>query len=194
MRMIDHLSDIQQLLANFEQHYDICIHLTGQPVDNRYPRAAVRINGRQCWTGTVNDQLIDIPKLQIVDPTLSIEIEYQGKTDLDTKIQDEAIVQNQTLNIQSIRINHILISRQDLQYMGRACYNLSPSQQKSYAQIGATWIDVKTDTMYNNGVWKLEIKKPILSGLIALKNINTHVFEVPHQQTLARLQQSYLGQ
>lgn len=193
MRIIDDLCDVQSLLTENTDYYDITIDLIGNAVLDRYPLAKITVNDKELWKGPVTQNTVVLDRLMIKDPTVKIQITYLGKTEQDTIVNGETILENQTLSIQSIEINGIRIPKKDLMYMGVATYDLTESQKIGYTKIGAPWVDVKTDTMYNNGVWTLEIKKPILSNLIALKKISNHVFEVSHQETLARLQKTYLG-
>ena len=194
MRIIDNLFDIQKLLHDESDYYDLKINLLGTPVSDRYPLVGIRINDQELWDNRVINDVITFRELQILDSALKIEIVYKGKTDQDTVVNGETILENQSLTIESIEINDVKIQKKDLMYMGVACYELTESQKNSYAKVGASWIDVKTNVMYNNGTWKLEIKKPILSNLIDQKQISNHIFEVSHYETLDRLQRSYLGQ
>ena len=148
MRIIDNLFDIQKLLHDESDYYDLKINLLGTPVSDRYPLVGIRINDQELWENRVINDVITFRELQILDSALKIEIVYKGKTDQDTVVNGETILENQSLTIESIEINDVKIQKKDLMYMGVACYELTESQKNSYAKIGASWIDVKTNVMY----------------------------------------------
>ena len=39
-------------------------------------------------------------------------------------------------------------------------YNLTDSQKQAYTANNAHWENIKTNILYNNGVWEINLKKP----------------------------------
>lgn len=192
MRIIDNLCDVNSLLNDNSCQFNIALVLTGNPAQGRYPTACVSINNAVLWQGTVNRQELAFKNVEIHDPVINVEITYTGKLDHDTVVEGDKIVENQHLEISCVDIDGVNLTGYDLVELSKTTYSLTDSQKSSYSSIGATWVDVKTDIMYNNGVWKLEIKKPVMTTLIKSKQISVQAFEVSHANTLSRLQQSYL--
>ena len=191
MRIIDSLPEIQDMLIDSTCLYDLAITLIGNPAQARYPMASVKINNVEQWQGQVTCQKLLFKNVEIHDPAIEFEVTYTGKSDHDTVVEGDKIVENQHLEIQSVGIDTVNLAGYDLIELSRTTYDLTESQKSSYNKIQAQWVDVKTNTMYNNGTWKLKIKKPVLSTLIKSKQISMQVFEVSHTNTLSRLQQSF---
>jgi hypothetical protein len=65
---------------------------------------------------------------------------------------------------------------------------LTEAQTNAYNSNGFPWKDVKTNTLWNNGTWKIKLHKPITASLIKQKGINRQVFELSHADILNKLQ------
>lgn len=191
MALIDTIPNIQQLLKDSKTD-TIKINLTGMPANGRYPEVKVFVN-RQCyWQGIVQSTTdIVLDDLTLINKSVDIGVQYINKTDQDTKVVDGQIVENQRVQINWVEINHLKLSGHKLINYSSTDYDLTDSQKDAYTAISARWEDIKTDVLYNNGTWKLYLKKPIITTLLKQKNSVWHVFETPHLDILHKLQQYF---
>jgi hypothetical protein len=189
MAIIDTINEIQDLLVD-RSNPVIKIGLTGVPTGNRYPQAQIVINDAQMWSGLVTDTQLSFTQI-IFKHSLCLKIIYFGKTDDDTRMEDGKIVENQLIRIDYLEIDDICFKDIALHDIGYATYDLTDSQKQAYTNNNFSWTNLKTDTMYNNGVWEANFEKPILTNLMKQKKITKHEFEMPHDTILCRLQQYF---
>jgi len=189
MPIIDSINEIQDLLKDDEQ-YSVKLGLTGFAAANRYPRAKVLINDAEVWNGTVNDTVLSF-RVTVFEDWLNIKIYYFDKTDNDTIVQDGSIIENQYIKINYLECNHLCILGHSIANISLTNYNLTDSQKQAYTANNAHWENIKTDSLYNNGTWEVNLKKPIVASLIKQKQITQNIFEMPHTDVLSKLQQYF---
>ena len=166
------------------------VDLTGYPANQRYPEINISIGTQLVWSGPVVDNLLlEFDSVSIDLPEFSFEIEYFNKLENDTVVADDGtIVANQSVKINAVMINDVLITGNRLLEHSSTDYCLTESQKIAYTSNVYPWESVKTDTIWNNGVWKIKLQKPIVAGLIKQKYISRQVFELPHTDILNKLQ------
>ena len=189
MAIIDTIDEIKDLLLD-QSNPVIKIGLTGVPAGNRYPQAQISINDVQVWSGLVADTQLSFSPI-MCEHSLCLKITYFGKSDDDTLVEDGRIVENQLIRIDYLEIDGICFTNVALHDIGCATYDLTDSQKQAYTNNSFPWTKVKTDTMYNNGVWEANFEKPILTNLMKQKQIIKHEFETSHDAILCRLQQYF---
>ena len=186
--IIDRLDDVQQLLHEGPV-YRLLVNLSGSPASNNYPQARLSVNNTVIWTGAVKEQtVLDFPSLFVAEHCFNLQLEYFGKTDNDTVVKDNKIVENQSVCINGIGINDVEIGGHDLIAFSNTDYSLTESQQSAYNSNGFHWKSVKTDTLWDNGIWKLSLDKPVIASLIRQKHVAKQVFELSHTAILNKLQ------
>lgn len=186
--IIDRLDDVQQLLHEGPV-YRLSVNLSGSPASNNYPQVKLSINNTVIWTGAVKEQtVLDFPSLFVAEHYFNLQLEYFGKTDNDTVVKDNKIVENQSVCINGISINDVEIVGHDLTAFSNTDYSLTESQQSAYNSNGFRWKSVKTDTLWDNGIWKLSLDKPVIASLIRQKHVAKQVFELSHTAILNKLQ------
>jgi hypothetical protein len=186
MFIIDSIDEIQELLSDDLSHV-IKIGLTGLPSKDRYPNAYIVINNTTVWSGSVSDTEL-LFETTTCNDYLNIKLIYHSKTDNDTHVENNKIVENQLIRIDYIEIDALRFTGHQIHDIGLTTYELTDSQKKAYTLNNFAWQNVKTDTLYNNGVWEVNLKKPILITLMKQKQITQHVFEKSHHETLGELQ------
>lgn len=187
MTIIDSLTDVQKIISDSPLH-TIKIMLVGNPVEHRYPSAGIDINQQQVWQGTINDQTtLVFDQIHAVDK-LTIAITYYNKTDADTKLENNQIIANQNLRIKSIEIDSVVISGNSLFEYGSTRYNLTEQKKVAYNTSGYQWDNIKTDTLWDNGTWTMDLELPLITCLLSKKSLVRHVFETPHTDVLSKLQ------
>ena len=70
-------------------------------------------------------------------------------------------------------------------------YNLNAHDMAAFASQGYPWTNVKTNTLYNNGIWRICLQQPVLSDLLKRKEKIHHIFETSHTDVLSKLQQYF---
>lgn len=186
--IINRLDDVQQLIQE-SPIYQVTVALVGSPANSRYPQVRLLVNGTVIWSGSVNEKtVLTFPSLYVVENFFNLQIEYYGKTDNDTVIKDDKIAENQSVRINGITINDVNIVGYDLMAYSSTDYSLTDSQQAAYNSNGFQWKNVKTDTLWDNGIWKLSLDKPVIASLIRQKHVAKQVFELSHAAILNKLQ------
>jgi hypothetical protein len=102
--------------------------------------------------------LIDIP---VTNDTTSILLKNYGKTDQDTIIEDGRILADQTLTVNKIWINDILLENFVVKDYSQMIPNYNQSNL-NYADEHNIILDkiLNTNTMHYNGVWKFNFEQP----------------------------------
>lgn len=191
LALIDSIPEIQQILTDTDTHA-IQIDLTGVPVDNRYPQVKILIDQTMHWQGAVIEKTqLEFKNLQSKGRFIDLQLCYTNKSNQDTKVINGKIVANQCIQINWIAIDQLMLSNYDLRDNSVTNYDLTEQEKDAYNVHGQEWKDVKTTTLYNNGVWKLTLEKPILSCLLRKKISTKHVFETSHLDTMRKLQQYF---
>jgi hypothetical protein len=191
MAIIDSIPEIQNLLIE-DSTYIVKMGLTGTAANNKYPTVKILINHIEVYTGTVNQHELKFIT-EVPDHTcyLNIELHYINKTSDDTIVINNMIVENQSVKINYIEINNLRILGHDLSNLSMANYNLTDAEKIEYNKLNAPWQCVKTDSMYNNGIWKVQFERPIITNLIKQKSTAMHIFDLPHNSVLFKLQQYF---
>jgi hypothetical protein len=189
MPIIDCIDEIQDLIKD-QGKISIKLGLTGFPAKNKYPSAKLFINHSEHWCGTISDTVLSA-EIDTPDDHLNIRLCYFDKTDSDTIVEEGKIIENQFIKINYLELNHVCISESDLTSVSLTNYDLTDSQQQAYTLNGAEWKNVKTNCLYNNAVWEINLKNPILSSLIKQKKITNCVNELAHDKILLKLQQFF---
>lgn len=189
MPIIDNINEIQDLLKD-DTHYFIKIGLTGFPAVNKYPKAKLLVNNVELWSGIVFDTVLSF-EVTILENYLDIKFCYVDKLDSDTIVQDGKIVENQYIRIDYLECNGIRILGNSIREISMTNYTLTDSQKHAYISNGSQWENIKTDSLYNNGIWWVHLKKPILTSLIKQKQMIHHIFDTDHREVLLKLQQYF---
>ena len=191
MAIIDSIPEIQQLLK-VSKTDTIKINLTGTPVAGRYPCVNIFINQVCYWQGLVQELTeVNFDELLLGSGSIEIDLQYINKTSQDTKLVGDKIVENQCVQINFIEINQLKLYSHDLINNSSTDYNLTDSETIAYNATDSPWKNVKTDVLYNNGTWKMHLKKPIITTLLKQKSLVYHVFETSHLDVLTKLQQYF---
>ena len=189
MAIIDSIAEIQELLKDDTQ-YSIALGLVGVPARGNYPKVKVLINNAEVWNGVVSNTSLSFTPT-ILENVLNVKIEYFDKNDNDTIVENGVIVENQQLKIDYLDCNHVRIAGQDIVDISLTNYNLTDSQKQAYTANNAHWENIKTNILYNNGVWEINLKKPMVATLIKQKQIIKNIFEIPHTDVLSKLQEYF---
>jgi hypothetical protein len=191
MSIINTIDEIQSLL-NEDSRYCIRLGLTGFSAAGRYPKIKVLVDNIELWAGDVkNTELVfDIVS---TNDYLNVKILYFNKTDSDTIVQDDKIIENQYVRIDYLQCNSVHISGYDLSDSSLTNYNLTDSQKEAYTSNKFSWENIKTNCLYDNGVWEATLKKPILANLIKQKHKTQYIFDKEHDDILLKLQQYFEG-
>lgn len=184
----DRLQDVQSILAVNPWHL-IGVKMTGVGVNDQYPHIDIFINSKKIWQGPVVSTMnLNFGQVPVHTGLFQFEIVYFGKTDQHTILQNDQVIQNQCLKIDQLSIDDIDITGYDLQNFSMTNYQLTESKKIAYNKAQAPWENVKTDTLYDNGSWKIEIKEPVVSNLVRMKKTPTQIFDVSHVDILSKLQ------
>jgi len=161
----DHILELCQL-----DKFDLSIHLVATAANNQYPLIRVKINDKiifdeQCRAVTEIHHL-----LTSKDP-VQVTVEYYGRTDKDTVVDSEGnIVENQHLELTKIVVNDVDIVKNSIIYnLGNYTKNLSLEQIQYYSDHGIETGPTHSLSMYENGVWTLNFKMPILTQFAKFK-------------------------
>jgi len=166
--------------------------LTGVPVDTRYPHVKLIIDNCIHWQNTlIEHNELHFENLKINSSALNVELHYINKQAQDTKVIDNQIIANQCVHINWIEINQVKLLPDFLRQYSLTTYHLTEQQKNAYNAQGNTWKDVRTNVLYNNGIWRLSCQKPILTNLLKQKTLTKHVFETSHCDILLQLQQYF---
>jgi len=187
--IINQISDVAELIKISNVHVFKFL-LTGNPVSNRYPKICVSINKSIIYSGPVKDQQEIITDPIVFDHDLEIIINYFGKTDQDTKLIDNAIVENQHLKINEIWIDKLQLSKYQIADFGVTNYYLTNQQKKAYTSAGLHWKDIHTNTLWDNGFWKLSLRLPLMVEILRLQKQRypRAVIDADHSSILQKLQ------
>ena len=187
MTIIDTIPEIQFLLKDCEIT-NVELTLTGIAVNQKYPRVKIYVNQQMRWDGEIVDTC-DFNFQSTNLGYLHIGIDYYNKTNNDTLTLDGVIVGNQCVQINRLVIDNTVISGMDIYNVGLANYRLDEEQQLHYSKYGYHWKNVCTDTLYNNGIWELNIASPLITNLLSKKKFTVHKFEeYSHADALSKLQ------
>jgi hypothetical protein len=190
--LIDKIPHLQKLLIG-DIVNNITLELQGESVAQRSPNVHVRINHKAVWSGPiVGTQLLHFDNLNISSDVV-LEVEYHGKQDRDTVIDHGQIVNNQHVRIKKLEIDQACLQGVDLANLSLTNYNLTASQQTAYNINNFPWSNVKTDVLWNNGIWQITLVFPILTNLLKSKTYPKQIFELDHQDVLNRLQKILEG-
>jgi hypothetical protein len=142
-------------------------------VDQRWPNIRIWLDGQLILNQSVqNGQLefdykgrVDMQKDQVV-----LEIEYYGKTDNDTCVNDHGqIVQNQSVTIENLLINNVdVVENRIIYLLGNYTAELSTEKLAYYIKHGYHVGPSHSLAMHENGRWRLAIKLPILTNFIRM--------------------------
>lgn len=187
--IIDNLKDVQGIIQE-DVSYNFVVDLTGTPANDKYPEIKISIGNHSVWNGTVVDNLLlKFSSIDIDAAEFNFEIAYFNKMEDDTVVdKDGTIVANQSVKINAISINDLSITGNQLLEHSETNYFLTESQQIAYNNNSYPWESVKTDTIWNNGVWQIKLQKPIIASLIKQKYVSRQVFELSHADILNKLQ------
>jgi hypothetical protein len=187
--IIDNIKDVQDIIKE-EISYTFAVDLVGSPANGRYPEIKIMIGNSQVWSGAVVDNtLLKFNCVDIAAPEVNFEIEYFNKLENDTVVDHNGtIVANQSVKINSVAINELLITGHQLLEHSSTNYFLTEGQKAAYTSNNFPWESVKTDTIWNNGVWQIKLQKPIIASLIKQKYVSRQVFELSHLDILNKLQ------
>ena len=187
--IINNIQDIRDIISELDL-YNFTIELIGTPVNDRYPEVKLSIDNQIVWTGAiVNSIFLNFDSIVIDNPEVCLEIDYFNKLDNDTIVdENEIIVANQSVKINSLSINGLLISGDHLPFYSSTTYRLTETQTAAYNSNSFPWKDVKTNILWNNGSWKIKLRKPIIASLIKQKGLTRQVFELSHSDILNKLQ------
>jgi hypothetical protein len=191
MAIFDTIDEIQDLLKEDSQ-YHIRLGMTGYPAANKYPAVKVLIDNVELWAGNVANTELTFDIESTADQ-LNVKILYFGKTDNDTIVQDGNIIENQSVKIDYLQCNSACIVGYDLNDISLTNYNLTDSQKEAYTVNKFPWENIKTNCLYNNGVWEATLKKTILANLIKQKHKTQYIFDKEHDDILLKLQQYFKG-
>lgn len=194
MRIIDSLPEVLDILAHEPDQFTIEFSLTGFPAQQRYPIVKIIVNDKELWHDVIQgNQRLTFDNLDVQESFIQIDIHYLGKTENDTVMIDSKMIENQHVKICYIKINGITISGNELIDISSTDYDLRDNQKRSYSEINAAWSKVKTDTLYDNGVWSISLNRPIVTNLIKYQQRVNRVFEMPHQDILNRMQNYFIS-
>lgn len=160
---------------------------------DRWPTVCVKVNHATIWTGPIQNNQTLIAENLNCKTDVSIQIEYYGKQEQDTVVNNGNIVANQHVCIAMIEIDDVCFKGSELANLSSADYNLTESQKAAYNINNFPWTHVKTDTLWNNGTWQINLRAPILTTLLKSKIYPKQVFELDHRDVLTRLQNIFEG-
>ena len=155
---------------------DIALVLQGIDCNQSWPKVKVSVDGNQVYSDEINGlkkikycaQALDHQK------TCTINIEYYGKTDADTKVDmNGKIISNQSVILQELWINDVDIVKSKAIHQGIGNYTMSLSPYKHrYFLDHRIRVEPTTNThMFENGSWNIELAIPLLSTLTAKHNL-----------------------
>jgi len=187
--IIDNIPDIQDIIKESDS-YNFDIELIGTPVHERYPEIKISIDSQTVWSGQIrSDTFLKFNSVIIDGPVVNLEIDYYNKLDNDTIVDKTGlIIANQSVKLNSLKINDLLISGTWLSEYSNTTYRLTEEQKSAYNSNSFPWKNVKTDVLWNNGSWTLTLQKPIIAGFLKQKSISRQAFELSHLDILSKLQ------
>jgi hypothetical protein len=187
--IIDNIDSILDIIKE-DNCYNFFISLTGTPANGNYPKIKISIDGQLVWSGQVIDAAsLKFTSIVAVAPCIDFEIQYYNKLDNDTVVnKDGTIIENQSVKINSLEINNLLISGNQLMEYSSTNYMLTDGQKDAYNSNNFPWEGVKTDTLWNNGTWQIKLQRPVIANLTKQKYVARQVFELSHLDILSKLQ------
>ena len=107
--------------------------------------------------------IVDLP-IDLLDGPHILKIELYNKTNQNTKIEDDAIIQDQLVTLENIKVDGVIVPKEFL-YKGQyTVNNIAPHQ-------GLTW--------GINGHWSWNFQTPIINWIIIQKNLNENLLINP---------------
>ena len=145
------------------------IVLCGEPVQQRWPNASVCVDDTEIFNSTVDYNIVEFSKkAPDAQSHCDIKIRYYNKGADDTVVDNQGnIIENQMLTIKEIWVNGVDIINTGIIHQDIGGYSMELPQHKleHFKSLGIN-LDVTTSLdMYENGIWNLRFKLPILSFL-----------------------------
>ena len=173
------------------QYIKICLVLTGDAAQGRWPCVRINMN-QQCVddfavTGT---QQVEY-EFTVEQQSCELEIVYYNKTDQDTVVNRQGeILENQSVTVNEITINGVDLVRTNLIFRDIGCYTMLLSDPKKQYFLDH---DINTGPshslgMFENGTWAIRLGVPVLSFL-SQKQQHTELAE--QQDTQPILEEIY---
>ena len=160
-----------QILIPLTSHtVDLEIHLVGKQAKSSWPSVKISIDQKEIYNGIVIEEQTISAKTN-TNEEFSIQIEYYGKKDFDTVSDDNGIIiENQSIEIKKIIVNNVDLIKTKLIYKNIGCYTmlLTPYKEQELKKYNQSTEPSTNLTMYENGIWKINLKQPLYTFLSSL--------------------------
>jgi hypothetical protein len=155
--------------------FDFRLNLVASSARGHWPTVKVWVDGKLTASGVVDNNGFECVYEEQLDMTLAtkvLEIEYTGKTNGDTVVDDHGnILENQSLSIKSLIVNRVDIVNNDIiQQLGNYTMALDPEKLKYYQENNLSTEPTDSLDMYENGCWRMTFPIPIVTNLSKIKN------------------------
>ena len=170
----DHISDIVSISLNT---LDIVITVQAHSAADNWPKIRLIVNSDIVMDKQLIESISTIDYSTIANfDTAEIKLEYYGKTEKDTIISNNEIVENQRIEILKFELNGVDIVQNECIYnLGNYNKHLSPEKYQYCLEQGIDVGPSKSLAMFENGYWQLDVGIPILPWLTKLQSpYSTH--------------------
>jgi len=148
------------------RNIDIDLELISKDCESRWPGCRVSIDDYEIFNGKVVNSQEIVTSYNSQKDTANINIEYYGKTNFDTKTNEQGtIISNQILSINQFKLNGVDIIKNGLIYKAIFQMNLDPAKQEYFSKHNIETVHHDYH-FYENGIWSLQIQIPVLTYII----------------------------
>ena len=148
------------------KNVDIDLILNGKDCHGQWPNCRISVGENEIFNGPIIQQQLIKESRDIINSPAVIKIEYYGKTDQHTKINDQGeIIANQMVEISQFKLNGVDIIKNGLIYQAEYFMQLDTNKETYFNEHG---IPTKNHDyhFYENGIWSLQIEIPVLLYII----------------------------
>jgi lipoate synthase len=151
--------------------FELNLKVYGTPAASNWPNMRVKINNQVIYDNPIIETVNVNYKHQLNELTpIELDIEFYGKTEKDTVLLNDVIVENKHVTLVSMSINGIDIIDTGLIYkLGKYYMKLSDEKMKYFNENKINTEPSHSLDMYENGSWKLLIPTPVIPGFISLR-------------------------
>lgn len=175
---------------------DLEFALRGESAQGRWPCVKLSVDGHVLHQGPV-DGLCTFKyssRSQLEQKSCIIKVEYYNKSNNDTCVDSNgSIVENQCVHIESIVVNGVdVVKTNAIHNIGSYTMNLDLEKYNYFLKNNIQVSPTTSTHMFENGVWQIDLKLPLLSFLTGLQSYTEPWEQVYVNKIVEALYQQYL--
>lgn len=172
MHNLDHLIPESVVRLMKLDQFEFSLVLLATPCQGRWPKVKIAVGQEIIFNDVIfKKEHISYKNTFNNIKELGVSIEYYDKQDNDTTVDTVGnIIENQSLTISELNVNGIDIVKTQIIYnLGKFYQNLSIKKQQYFLENGIDIGPSHTLCLFENGVWKLLFKFPIMCHFVKYK-------------------------